>query len=71
MASLFASRCGPPDLPPDNDKPTKQSQPAGKINQQRLRIVFYDFDRTIPTIHIYHETGGADDVSKKKRPIFC
>ena len=70
MASLFASGCGPPDLPPDNDKPTKKSQLVGETNQQSLRIVFYDFDRTIPTIHIYHETNGAEDVSKKSDQFF-
>ena len=70
MASLFASGCGPPDLPPDNDKPTNKSKPVGETNQQPLRIVFYDFDRTIPAIHIYHETGGAEDVSKKSDQFF-
>ena len=70
MASLFASGCGPSDPPPDNDKPTKKSQLVGVTNQQSLRIVFYDFDRTIPAIHIYHETSGAEDVSKKYDQFF-
>ena len=70
MASLFASGCGPSDPPPDSGKPTKMSQPMGETNQQPLRIVFYDFDRTIPAIHIYHETGGVEDVSKKSDRFF-
>ena len=52
MMFLFASGCETSDPPLINDKPT-------------LRIVFYDFDRTIPAIHIFQETGGADDVSNK------
>jgi FMN phosphatase YigB (HAD superfamily) len=32
--------------------------------------VFYDFDQTIPAIHIFHETGGADDVSNKSDQFF-
>ena len=32
--------------------------------------MFYDFDRTIPAIHIYHETGGEEDVSKKSDQFF-
>ena len=55
--------------PPYSDKP-KKDQPGREIQQQPLRIVFYDFDRTIPAIHIYHETKGTDDVSKKSDQFF-
>ena len=57
MMFLFASGCETSDPPLINDKPT-------------LRIVFYDFDRTIPAIHIFYETGGADDVSNKSDQFF-
>jgi len=35
-----------------------------------IRIVFYDFDQTLPVIHIFHETKGADDVSEKSDQFF-
>ena len=70
MAFLFASGCGTSDSPLINNKPTKKADPKGEANQHALRIVFYDFDRTIPAIHIFHETGGADDVSNKSDQFF-
>ena len=57
------------DPPPYSDKPNKR-QPSREIQKQPLRIVFYDFDRTIPAIHIYHETKGKEDVSKKNDQFF-
>ena len=65
MTFLFASGCVPSGLPSSKDKPTKKDLSVAKRNQKPLRIVFYDFDQTIPVIHIFHETAGADDVSKK------
>ena len=41
-----------------------------KENQKSLRIVFYDFDQTLPVIHIFHETKGTDDVSEKNDQFF-
>ena len=38
--------------------------------QKPLRIVFYDFDQTIPVIHIFKETNGAGDVSEKSDQFF-
>ena len=70
MMFLFASGCGTSDPPLINDKPTKKTALKGEANQHALRIVFYDFDRTIPAIHIFHETGGADDVSNKSDQFF-
>ena len=70
MAFLFASGCGTDDPPAINDKSTKTAALKGAANQDGLRIVFYDFDRTIPVIHIFHETGGADDVSNKSDQFF-
>ena len=70
MAFLLTSGCGPSGPPPYTDKPTIEARPMTEKNQQPLRIVFYDFDRTIPTIHIYHETNGAEDVSKKSDQFF-
>jgi hypothetical protein len=57
--SIFGSFAPTGDVDPPliNDNPT-------------LRIVFYDFDRTIPAIHIFQETGGADDVSNKSDQFF-
>ena len=70
MAFLFASGCGTDDPPAITDKSTKKAALNGEANQGALRIVFYDFDRTIPVIHIFHETGGADDVSNKSDQFF-
>ena len=70
MAFLFASGCGTDDPLTITDKPTKKAALTGGVNQDSLRIVFYDFDRTIPVIHIFHETGGADDVSNKSDQFF-
>ncbi len=38
--------------------------------QKPLRIVFYDFDQTLPVIHIFKETNGAGDVSEKSDQFF-
>ena len=70
MAFLFASGCGTDDPPAITDKSTKKAALNGEANQGALRIVFYDFDRTIPVIHIFHETGGSDDVSNKSDQFF-
>ena len=70
MMFLFASGCGTSDPPLINDKPTKKTALKGEANQHALRIVFYDFDQTIPAIHIFHETGGSDDVSNKSDQFF-
>ena len=70
MAFLFVSGCETDDTPTITDKPSKKAALKGKVNQDALRIVFYDFDRTIPVIHIFHETGGADDVSNKSDQFF-
>ena len=70
MTLLFASGCGPYDPPPSLNKPTKKNLPVEKENQKHLRIVFYDFDQTLPVMHIFKETAGADDVSKKSDQFF-
>ena len=70
MAFLFASGCGTDDPPVINGKPTKKAALKGEANQHALRIVFYDFDQTIPAIDIFQETGGADDVSNKSDQFF-
>ena len=70
MAFLFVSGCETDDTPTITDKPSKKAALKGKVNQDTLRIVFYDFDRTIPVIHIFHQTGGADDVSNKSDQFF-
>ena len=70
MAFLFVSGCETDDTPTITDKPSKKAALKGKVNQDALRIVFYDFDRTIPVIHIFHETGGADVVSNKSDQFF-
>ena len=70
MTFLFASGCGPSDPSPSKDKPTKKDLPVEEKNQKSLRIVFYDFDQTLPVIHIFKETAGADDVSKKSDQFF-
>ena len=69
MTFLFASGCGPSDPPSSQEKPTKKDLPVKKT-QKPLRIVFYDFDQTLPVIHIFHETNGADDVSEKSDQFF-
>ena len=70
MAFLFACGCGTDDPSLITDKPTKKAALKGKVKQDALRIVFYDFDRTIPVVHIFHETGGSDDVSNKSDQFF-
>ena len=70
MTFLFASGCGPADPPSSQNKPIKENLPVEEKIQKPLRIVFYDFDQTIPVIHIFKETAGADDVSKKSDQFF-
>ena len=70
MTFLFASGCGLSDSPPSKDKPTKKDLPVEQRNQKPLRVVFYDFDQTIPVIHIFKETAGSNDVSKKSDQFF-
>ena len=70
MALLFISGCGPVDPPASQNKPIKENLSVEEKIQKPLRIVFYDFDQTIPVIHIFKETAGADDVSKKSDQFF-
>ena len=70
MTFLFASGCVPSGPPSSKDKPTKKDLSVEKRNQKPLRIVFYDFDQTLPVMHIFHETKGADDVSEKNAQFF-
>jgi len=66
----FASGCGPAGPLPSQNKPTKKDLPVEEKLQKPSRIVFYDFDQTIPVIHIFHETKGAEDVSGKNDQFF-
>ena len=70
MTFLFVSGCRPTDPPSSQNKPIKENLPVEEKIQKPLRIVFYDFDQTIPVIHIFKETAGADDVSKKSDQFF-
>jgi len=70
MTFGFASGCGPYDPPLPKNKPTNKDKPVEEKSQKSLRIVFYDFDQTLPVIHVFHETKGADDVSGKNDQFF-
>ena len=70
MIFSFASGCGPADSPPSQNKPIKENLPVEEKIPKPLRIVFYDFDQTLPVIHIFHETKGAEDASGKNDPFF-
>jgi len=70
MALLFISGCGPVDPPASQNKPIKENLSVEEKIQKPLRIVFYDFDQTIPVIHIFKETNGVDDVSEKSDQFF-
>lgn len=70
MTFLFASGCGPSDPPLSQNKPTEKDLPVEGKTQKPLRIIFYDFDQTLPVIHIFHETKGAEDVSEKSDQFF-
>ena len=70
MTFLFSSGCAPAAPPVTKAKPTKKDLPVKENPQKPLRIVFYDFDQTLPVIHIFHETKGADDVSEKNDQFF-
>ena len=70
MTFLFSSGCAPAAPPVTKAKPTKKDLPVEENPQKPLRIVFYDFDQTLPVIHIFHETKGADDVSEKNDQFF-
>ena len=70
MTFLFASGCGPSDPTSFQEKPTKKDLSVEEKTQKPLRIVFYDFDQTLPVIHIFHETNGVDDVSEKSDQFF-
>ena len=70
MTFVFSSGCAPAAPPVTKAKPTKKDLPVEEKTQKPLRIVFYDFDQTLPVIHIFHETKGADDVSEKSDPFF-
>jgi hypothetical protein len=69
MTFGFASGCGPAN-PPSKAKPIKENLPVEEKLQKPIRIVFYDFDQTIPVIHIFHETKGAEGVSGKNDQFF-
>ena len=49
---------------------TKKDLSVEKKNQKPFQIVFYDFDQTLPVIHIFHETEGVEDVSGKNDQFF-
>ena len=70
MALLFTSGCGPVDPPASQNKPIKENFPVEEKIQKSVRIVFYDFDQTLPVIHIFKETNGANDVSEKSDQFF-
>ena len=70
MTFLFTGGCGSSDSPSSQEKPTKKDLPVEEKTQKLLRIVFYDFDQTLPVIHIFHETNGVDDVSEKSDQFF-
>ena len=70
MTFQFASGCGHSNPPSSQDKPTEKDFPVEEKTQKLLRIVFYDFDQTLPVIHIFHETKGVDDVSEKTDQFF-
>ena len=70
MTFVFSSGCAPAAPPVTKAKPTKKDLPVEEKTQKPLRIVFYDFDQTLPVIHIFHETKGADDVSEKNDQFF-
>ena len=70
MALLFIIGCGPVDPPASQNKPIKENLPGEEKIQKPLRIVFYDFDQTLPVIHIFKETNGAGDVSEKSDQFF-
>ena len=70
MALLFIIGCGPVDPPASQNKPIKENLSVEEKIQKPLRIVFYDFDQTIPVIHIFKETNGVDDVSEKSDQFF-
>jgi len=70
MTFLFASGCRPTDPPSSQNIPIKENLSVEEKIQKPLRIVFYDFDQTIPVIHIFKETTGADDVSEKSDQFF-
>ena len=67
MTYLFVGGCAPTVT---EAKPTKKNLRLEEKTQKPLRIVFYDFDQTLPVIHIFHETKGAADVSKKDDQFF-
>ena len=67
---LFASGCAPSDPPLSQNNPTEKDPPVEEKLQKPIRIVFYDFDQTLPVIHIFHETKGAEDVSGKNDQFF-
>ncbi len=70
MTFLFASGCRPTDPPSSQNIPIKENLSVEEKIQKPLRIVFYDFDQTIPVIHIFKETNGAGDVSEKSDQFF-
>ena len=70
MTFVFSSGCAPAAPPVTKAKPTKKDLPVEEKLQKPLRIVFYDFDQTLPVIHIFHETKVADDVSEKNDQFF-
>jgi len=70
MMLLFANGCDPTNPTVAKNKPTKRVLPAENSHQKLLRIVFYDFDQTLSTIHVFHKTDGAIDVSEKNDQFF-
>jgi len=70
LTFLFLGGCAPATPAVTEAKPIRKNLRLEEKTQKPFRIVFYDFDQTLPVIHVFHETKGADDVSGKNDQFF-
>jgi len=70
LTFLFVGGCAPATPTVTEAKPIRKNLRLEEKTQKPFRIVFYDFDQTLPVIHVFHETKGADDVSGKNDQFF-
>jgi HAD superfamily phosphatase (TIGR01681 family) len=67
MVSVLAGCGNPAPTPLPSPQPAPTSNPPAA---PALKMVVFDFDQTLPTIHVFHKTNGARDATKLDDAFF-
>lgn len=63
--------CGTSDSPiKGQSKTPKPTPPKKTLLAPKVQMVVYDFDQTLPVIHVFHKTRGAREVSQLDDAFF-